>query len=52
MGLTDNINVPQRLIRSPRIEEVYNDPAAGYVGLYGKIGAAGFGLNDHWTELP
>lgn len=34
------------------IEEVLNDPAGGYTGLYSKIGAPGFGLNDHWTELP
>ncbi len=31
------------------IEEVWNDPAAGYNGLYSKIGAPGFGLNDQWT---
>jgi hypothetical protein len=31
------------------IQEVYNDPAAGFHGLQLKIGAPGFGLNDHWT---
>jgi len=31
------------------IEEVYNDPAAGYHGLLFKLGAPGFGLNDGWT---
>lgn len=31
------------------IEEVYNDPAAGFTGLYSKVGAPGFGLNDQWT---
>lgn len=31
------------------IEEVYNDPAGGYHGLQGKVGAPGFGLNDGWT---
>lgn len=33
------------------IEEVYNDPAGGFNGLQSKIGAPGFGLNDHWTSL-
>ncbi len=31
------------------IEEVYNDPAAGFNGLQAKIGAPGFGLNEQWT---
>jgi len=31
------------------IQEVYNDPAGGFTGLYGKIGAPGFGLKGHWT---
>jgi hypothetical protein len=31
------------------IEDVYNDPAAGYTGLLTKIAAPGFGLNEHWT---
>ena len=31
------------------IEEVYNDPAAGFNGLLTKLGAPGLGLNDHWT---
>jgi|SRR3989344_2508865 len=31
------------------IQEVYNDPVGGYTGLYSKIGAPGFGLNDQWT---
>jgi hypothetical protein len=31
------------------IEEVWNDPAGGYHGLYSKLGAPGFGLNDQWT---
>ena len=34
------------------IQEVYNDPTAGYTGLDFKIGAPGFGLNDQWTTLP
>jgi len=34
------------------IEEVWNDPSAGYNGLYSKLGAPGFGLNDQWTTLP
>lgn len=34
------------------IQEVWNDPAAGLNGLYSKIGAPGFGLNDQWTTLP
>ncbi|MFH1289278.1 MAG: hypothetical protein ABIH88_00985 [Patescibacteria group bacterium] len=34
------------------IQEVWNDPAGGLNGLYSKIGAPGFGLNDHWTTLP
>ena len=33
------------------IEEVYNDPAAGFTGLQLKVGAPGFGLNDQWTTL-
>lgn len=32
------------------IQEVYNDPAGGSHGLMTKVGAPGFGLNDHWTE--
>lgn len=32
------------------IEEVYNDPVGGYNGLQYKLGAPGFGLNDHWTQ--
>ena len=31
------------------IQEVYNDPIGGFTGLYSKIGAPGFGLNDQWT---
>ncbi len=31
------------------IEEIWNDPAAGFTGLYDKVGAPGFGLNDQWT---
>jgi hypothetical protein len=31
------------------IEEVSNDPAAGFHGLQFKAGAPGFGLNDQWT---
>lgn len=35
------------------IQEVLNDPAQGYSGLLSKdYGAPGFGLNDHWTQLP
>lgn len=34
------------------IQEVYNDPVGGYHGLQFKIGAPGFGLNDHWTTIP
>ena len=34
------------------IQEVWNDPAGGLNGLYSKIGAPGFGLNDQWTTLP
>jgi hypothetical protein len=33
------------------IQEVLNDPAAGFTGLFSKIGAPGFGLNDSWTTL-
>lgn len=33
------------------IQEVLNDPAAGLHGLQFKIGAPGFGLNDHWTTI-
>lgn len=32
------------------IQEILNDPAAGYHGLQMKVGAPGFGLNDHWTS--
>ncbi|MGH2536027.1 MAG: hypothetical protein ACRDHL_01385 [Candidatus Promineifilaceae bacterium] len=31
------------------IEEVYNDPAGGFTGLYSRAGAPGLGLNDQWT---
>ncbi|MDP3991434.1 MAG: hypothetical protein Q8P66_00805 [Candidatus Colwellbacteria bacterium] len=31
------------------IQEVLNDPSAGFHGLQLKVGAPGFGLNDHWT---
>lgn len=31
------------------IMETYNDPVAGDHGLYSKIGAPGFRLNDQWT---
>ncbi|HCM43898.1 TPA: hypothetical protein DIS55_03015, partial [Candidatus Kaiserbacteria bacterium] len=31
------------------IQEVYNDPVGGFTGLYSKLGAPGFGLNDQWT---
>ena len=34
------------------IQEVYNDPVGGFTGLYSKLGAPGFGLNDQWTTLP
>ena len=35
------------------IQEVLNDPSGGYRGLlFKEYGAPGFGLNDHWTELP
>lgn len=34
------------------VQEVWNDPAGGYHGLYNKIAAPGFGLNDHWTTTP
>lgn len=34
------------------IQEVYNDPVGGFTGLYSKVGAPGFGLNDQWTALP
>lgn len=31
------------------IQEIINDPNLGLHGLQIKIGAPGFGLNDHWT---
>lgn len=31
------------------IQEVYNDPTAGFNGLQFKVGAPGFGLNNGWT---
>lgn len=31
------------------IQDVGNDPVGGFHGLQLKIGAPGFGLNDHWT---
>jgi hypothetical protein len=31
------------------IQEVWNDPVGGFHGLQLKIGAPGFGLNNHWT---
>jgi len=34
------------------IQEVWNDPASGLNGLFSKLGAPGFGLNDQWTILP
>jgi hypothetical protein len=34
------------------VEEVYNDPAGGYGGLFDKVAAPGLGLNDHWTTMP
>ena len=34
------------------IQEVWNDPAGGFNGLYSKIGMPGLGLNDQWTTLP
>ncbi len=34
------------------IQEVYNDPAGGFTGLYSKVGAPGFGLNNQWTIIP
>lgn len=34
------------------IQEVWNDPSAGYNGLFDKVGVPGFGLNDQWTTLP
>lgn len=33
------------------IQEVWNDSGTGDHGLYSKVGAPGFGLNDHWTKL-
>lgn len=32
------------------IQEVNNDPVGGFHGLQLKVGAPGFGLNDHWTS--
>lgn len=32
------------------IQEILNDPAGGLHGLQVKIGAPGFGQNDHWTQ--
>ena len=32
------------------IQEVYNDPAAGFHGLLDKMPAPGLGLNDGWTQ--
>jgi hypothetical protein len=32
------------------VQEVWNDPANGETGLAVKVGAPGFGLNDHWTS--
>ena len=32
------------------IQEIYNDPVGGITGLQSKVGAPGFGLNDHWTQ--
>ena len=34
------------------IQEVWNDKGEGVNGLFSKIPAPGFGLNDHWTTLP
>ena len=34
------------------IEEIYNDPAGGFHGVFDKIPSPGFGQNDHWTDLP
>ncbi len=34
------------------IQEVLNDPAAGFSGLLDKIGNPGFGQNEQWTVLP
>ena len=31
------------------IEDVWNDPAAEMHGINTKVGAPGFGLNEHWT---
>lgn len=31
------------------IQEILNDPAGGFHGLQLKVGAPGFGLDDHWT---
>lgn len=31
------------------VQEVWNDPVGGLLGLLTKVGAPGFGLNDHWT---
>lgn len=31
------------------LQEVINDPAAGYSGIQSKVAAPGFGLNDQWT---
>jgi len=33
------------------IQEVLNDPAGGFTGLFSKIGAPGLGLNAQWTQL-
>ena len=32
------------------IQETFNDPVGGFTGLYSKVAAPGFGLNDHWTQ--
>lgn len=33
------------------IQEVLNDPAGGFVGLFSKVLTPGFGLNSQWTTL-
>ena len=34
------------------VQEVWNDKAGGYSGLFSKLGSPGFGLNNQWTVLP
>jgi hypothetical protein len=32
------------------MQEVYNDPLAGFTGLLTKLASPGLGLNERWTE--